>query len=147
MRPAGVPEQGPLIGPYRPGTRLCSPFDEQGDLTQWAKTAIDKGIGLQLNPYVTPYPGNVGETSEEHSRPFKHRARLSRKDKRMADRAARLIGGWGRVETSSPVKYASAEELAQALFVNDQEHPRYAEALAATMMLYPQLKALYPAWR
>ena len=135
------------VEPVGPGPGLCSPFDGNGELTQWAEVAIKKGIGLQLNPYVTPYPGNVGQTAQERYKPEKQKKHLSKKDRRLADRSARLIGGWAFIESTSPIKFATPEELAQSIYVNDQEHPRYSEALAAVMMLYPKMRLAYLQYR
>ncbi len=121
------------------GAPFCSPFLESGELADWAVVAIRQGIGLQISPYVAPYPGN---RVVPRDKPYRHRA-VSLKDQRTADQAARLIGGWDLIDSTSTVKFAKAEDLALHLFSANAQHPRYAEALAATMTIYPKLRAVY----
>lgn len=139
----GCATSSPYEDAVGPGPGFCSPFNESGELVEWAQVAIDKGIGLQINPYTEPYPSNKTQNYEEYNKPYKHESKLSKKDRAMADRSARLVGGWGFIEDTTTLRYASATELARAMYVNNQDHPRYSEVLAAVKMIYPQLKTAY----
>lgn len=52
-----------------------------------------------------------------------------------------MLGGWDVIADDSDVRCVSVEQLWQLLSVEHPGHPRYTEALGATMVLYPELKS------
>lgn len=115
-----------------------SPFRESGVLTDWATVAIRKGIGKQVHPNVAPYPDNrVIHAGQTHSR-----AKVEKEEREVAQRTAQLVGGWGYINSSSDLVYNSVDEFVLALNQH-KDHPQYADALAASMMLYPLLRVEY----
>lgn len=131
-----------------PPVPFCSPFLACGGLTPWAAVGIERGLGLEFNPVLDNEPA---------ARPFMDARglRCSRRPKyavsdhsklvlrRTSNLAARQVGGWDTIEESSDTRYGSAEDLALGLYTDNSGHPRFAEALAAAMAVYPSLREEY----
>jgi len=62
----------------------------------------------------------------------------------VADYAANLVGGWAYIASVSGPGYDSMEDLTRELN-RRKGHPQFAEALAAAMILYPELGGVYYA--
>ena len=115
-----------------------SPFREGGTLTDWADNAIDQGIGQRIHRNVAPYPDNrVVSRNEKLSA-----KELQKEGKVLSERVAGMVGGWGHIADTSDISFAQLQGLALDL-PRFRGEPRFAEALAATMMLYPALRAEY----
>lgn len=124
--------------PSPPPVVFYSPFLKSGTLTEWAETAIKRGIGIQIHPGVAPYPdGRVIQPDKKYTR------KEQEEDQRVADRSANLVGGWAHIAETSDQTFERLEELALSMFVNNSDNVKYAEAVAATMMMYPELRATY----
>lgn len=115
-----------------------SPFRESGALADWADIAIQQGIGQQVNPQMAPYPDNrVIDPNQRLSA-----RKLEKENKALSERVARMVGGWEYIGETSDQMFSTLQGLAMHLPKYSNE-PRFAEALAATMMLYPALRAEY----
>lgn len=133
--------------PIPPGY-YCSPYLADGELTTWARKGIEEGIGLYHRPAfqgglnVYPYPDN---RFIAYSLPatYKVGANFKREQIRVSENAVGLIGGWDQITGNSDTQFESIEQLALSMFDNHREHPRYAEALAVTMQVYPALREEY----
>ena len=115
-----------------------SPFREGGGLTAWVEDAIKRGIGLQIHPDVAPYPDNRAVSRKKRI----SREELEEEGAMLSERVASMIGGWERIALTSDKQFDTLERLAWDMS-NYTEEPRYAEAVNATMMLYPALRAIY----
>ena len=115
-----------------------SPFRGGGGLTPWAEEAVERGVGLQVYSDMAPYPDsriiNPGQAVS--------RRRLELENRVLSDRVARSLGGWDSIASSSDPPFNNIDDFAFELSGHTEE-PRHAEALAATMMLYPGLRAVY----
>jgi len=115
-----------------------SPFRESGALADWADIAIQQGIGQQVNPHMAPYPDNrIIDPNQRLSA-----RKLEKENKALSERVAQMVGGWDHIGESSDQMFTTLQGLAMHLPKYSNE-PRFAEALAATMMLYPALRAEY----
>jgi len=112
-----------------PRTAYCSPYLDNGELAEWASLAIKRGFGQRVVKGRSTYR-NYGPLH-------------NRKARRDVNKAIGAIGGWEAVESSSDVRFLSPEELALHLYHNHSDHIRYAEALAATMHIYPDFRVQY----
>jgi hypothetical protein len=132
--PGSSPDSESLVEP----TEYYSPYLQSGVLADWADTAVKRGVGIQVHPGVAAYPdGRVIDPNRKYTR------EQYEEDIRVANRAANLVGGWDHIRETSDQTFASLEDLSLSLFVNNSESVQYAQALAATMMIYPELRAVY----
>lgn len=133
--PAGQDDVTPVSSPP-----FYSPFLEAGGLTEWAQAAIRQGIGRQVGSSRDRYPEN------KVAGPYAETYRKSRSayQRAVADYAANLVGGWAYIASVSGPGYDSMEDLTRELN-RRKGHPQFAEALAAAMILYPELGGVYYA--
>ncbi len=106
----------------------ASPFLSNGELAPWASKAIEQGVGLRLR------------TSEKRSYSA---VWVSSEQKKEAEKAARRLGGWKRIHDTSDLAFPSVQALVDSLISQNRQHPRYAEAVSAAMVLYPELMAVF----
>ena len=129
--------QGPV--PELPVT-YYSPYLSSGALTEWAAAAVERGIGSQLYPNVMEFPDN--RVLDDGVREWKvNKARKS--ERIVAERSANLCGGWDFISKTSDKEFNTVDALAADLFARNVDDVRYAQALAATMMIYPELRSKY----
>lgn len=120
----------------------CEPYDAQGELTPWAKKAVEatvggmageKAGGAAISALGGAIPG-AGLLS-----PF-----AKKKGKELGAKAA--VGGAEFIKSSSTYSFNSIEDYAVFLHARFSTKPTYKQALASTISVYPELEtALEPA--
>lgn len=129
--------QGPV--PSLPDT-FYSPYTADGSLAEWASRAIQRGLGNQLYSEVNAFPDNrLVDDSIKITKVNK----IKKSDRIIAERSALLCGGWDYIARTSDKSFPTADALAADLFINNIEHPMYPQAVAASMMVYPELRSKY----
>ncbi|MCL4217523.1 MAG: hypothetical protein KJ052_11040 [Candidatus Hydrogenedentes bacterium] len=112
---------------------FCFPFTYSGELTPWAATAIDQGIGARMERSGEPYPAlRTGSIRRED--PTARRQRIARV-------AADMIGGWDYILSTSDQVFNTARDL-EVVLRQHRANPRYAESLAVLEVLYPDFHSL-----
>ncbi|MDQ1255582.1 MAG: hypothetical protein QG656_174 [Candidatus Hydrogenedentes bacterium] len=131
-----------------PPTEFCSPFLASGELTEWAEKAIEVGLGAEFNPVGAEdpdphtYPDN--RLRRYRDKPvYRTGLQYGRKQRHIAELGVRQLGGWEFIDETSDMRFGSAEKLALSLYTDNRTHPRFAEALAAAMQVYPALREEY----
>jgi len=131
-------------------TNYCCPYTSDGVLAEWVDIAIKKdaigkvggGVGTVAGAvggrYVAkkalenvPFGGLIGG--------FAGGMIGNKVGKNVAQNAfLDSIGGMEQVETTSDLKFASLQSLADHLYTNNTSHPNFKEALEATKSIYPE---------
>ncbi len=129
--------QGPV--PALPDT-FYSPYTADGSLAAWATRAIDRGLGNQLYTEVAAFPDNRATRGTTGVVKVN---KTTKTDRIVAERSANLCGGWDFIARTSDKSFNTADALAVDLFIQHAGHPMYTEAVAAAMMVYPELRSKY----
>jgi hypothetical protein len=120
-----------------------SPFTEDGTVALW----VEKGKSARAGSAVGGFVGaQVGQKAMEQI-PFIG-GFLGQKAGEMAGRAIALqmVGGEEFIKANSDISFNSVQELAVYMYAKNSAHKDFAEALALTQEIYPDLKtAYYPA--
>jgi hypothetical protein len=120
--------------------KYALPYTSDGVLTEWVEMAIDANIGEDLGGLVGSLLGQqlvigvplIGSTigknvGEEVGRTT----------------AINAIGGIEVLKDTSDLSFNSLEEMSRYLYKNHSSHPYYLQTIQATMIFYPELKAVY----
>jgi hypothetical protein len=131
-----------------PPAQYSSPFLCNGELAEWARTGIEKGIGLQFEPVGEAWPAAHRYPDSRMLRYYdkpswRTGVQFKRKQRHIAELAVRQIGGWIHIFETSDTHTDTAQELALLLYTKHRDHPRFAEALAVVMQVYPSLREEY----
>jgi hypothetical protein len=119
-----------------------NPYTEDGVLTQWVDKAVNAKIGSQAGALIGAQAGQKllesipligGLLGQEAGQALGREIAL------------KSVGGEEFLKESSDTSFNSIDDLALYLYVNYSSHKHYAEALDATMEIYPDLKLRYQA--
>ncbi|QYF92554.1 hypothetical protein KY495_17655 [Massilia sp. PAMC28688] len=120
--------------------KYLSPFTEDGTVTAWvekgrsakAGSAVGGFLGAQVGQKMAsqiPFVGGmIGQSVGEY-----------------AGRAValKMVGGEEFIRANSDISFATVQDLAVYMYATNSAHKDYAEALALTQEIYPELKTAY----
>lgn len=123
--------------------KYMSPFTEDGTVAPW----VEKGKSAKAGTAIGGYLGaQAGQRLAQQIPLFG--AMLGQSVGESVGRAAALemVGGEQFIRANSDISFATVQDLAVYMYSKNSGHKDYAEALALTQEIYPELKtAYYPA--
>ncbi len=132
------PIEAPLPLTNKKG-RYFVPYNAEGQITEWATKTLNTQVGAAIG-------AKAGEEVGKHLAakvPFGGLASglMKKKGKEMGAVAA--IGGTDFIKKTSALSFNNLDDLAVYMHVKHGSSGDYAQALAATMAIYPALEASY----
>nr|WP_315398397.1 hypothetical protein [uncultured Duganella sp.] len=138
--PSQLSAPKPVLGS---GGAFMSPFTEDGTVTLW----VEKGKSARAGSNVGGFLGAQAGQRLAGQIPFIG-GLIGQSVGESAGRAVALqmVGGESFIRANSDISFNTVQELAVYMYVNNSTHKDFAEALALTQEIYPELKsAYYPA--
>jgi hypothetical protein len=143
MAPMPTPNQVVVPTPILNNTgKFMSPFTQDDVLAPW----VDKAISVKAGAQVGAAVGSIAAQQAMSHVPFVGGI-LGDAAGSAAGRAIALsaIGGEEYIKSTSDISFNSLDDLAVYIYAKNSAHPAYADALDATMQIYPDLKQGYIA--
>ncbi len=117
-----------------------SPYTSDEVVAEWVEKAIDADIGSDIGGLVGAHLGReaLGEIPFVGSILGKNVGEIAGREI-----ALETIGGEEMLKESSDLSFNSAQDMAVYLYKHNSSHPNYQDVVKATMVIYPELKAVY----
>ncbi len=117
-----------------------SPYTSDEVVAEWVEKAIDADIGSDIGGLIGTHLGR--EVLSEI--PFIG-STIGKNVGEIAGREIALdtIGGEAMLKESSDLSFNSLQDMAVYLYKHNSRHPNYVDVVKATMVIYPELKAVY----
>lgn len=138
--PSQIAAPQPILG--NAGTYM-SPFTEDGTVSLW----VEKGKSARAGSAVGGFVGAQAGQRLASSIPFVG-GMIGKSVGEYAGRqvALKMVGGEEFIKANSDLSFRTVQDLAVYMYAKNSSHKDYAEALALTQEIYPDLKeAYYPA--
>ncbi|HWA29398.1 MAG TPA: hypothetical protein VG734_27355 [Lacunisphaera sp.] len=121
--------------------KFFSPYDESGNLTEWANKAVGAQVGAAVGAKAGEKAGGVVLSKV----PFGGLMAGAAKKKGKELGAVTAVGGYDFIKQTSPHSFTRLEDLALYLHLTYASSPDYAKGFAAAMAIYPDLEKTYEA--
>lgn len=116
--------------------KFMLPFDEAGNLTEWA----DKALNAQAGSAVGGVVGDKAAGAIAAKVPFGGFLAGAAKSKAKETGAVMAIGGWDFIEETTTLSFDKLDDYSVYLHHEFNGLPGYEQALAAAMAVYPKLE-------
>lgn len=118
-------------------------FKKDGTLTPWAGRAIEAAGAAVASSMAADKAGDALASAAPFLSLFTGTAKDMTKDAAQSQATLAALGGIQNVRAGSDRSFASASDLSVYLHTKYASHKDYPKALAATLALYPDVKAVY----
>jgi hypothetical protein len=121
---------------------FMNPYTEDGVLAKWVDKAMNAKMGAQAGSLIGAY---AGQKAMENI-PFVGGIIGQEVGNKLGrEIALKSVGGIDFVKETSDSSFKTVDDLALYMYATHSSHKHYAEALDATMAIYPELKQRYHA--
>ena len=122
--------------------KFCLPYDENGNLVEWAHKAIAANVGAAVGAKAGEKAGTMAASKIPLAGGLLAMG-AKKKGKELGALAA--VGGADFVRKSSSLSFNSLEEMAQYMHLHFAANTDYIKGLAAAIAIYPDLYKTYEA--
>ena len=129
--PDGIPDNS---GKY------MAPYTSDGVVAEWVDKAVKAKMGSAVGGAIGAYAGQQALKNI----PFIGGMLGQKMGESMGrEIAIKSAGGWELIKKSSDISFNTVDELSVWMFAKYSSNEHYAEVLAATMEIYPEMKQRY----
>ena len=119
---------------------FMSPYTQDGVLAPW----VDKAINVKLATTVGATAGSLIAQHAMGQIPFVGGILGGMAGDAVARSIAiQAIGGEDYLKSTSDISFHNLNDMSVYIYAKNSHHPAYADALSATMEIYPDLKNIY----